>query len=177
LILLFVAATGFTTQRYEVDFLPFAVLAALAVCAIRGWRTALIPLILYSMVVNLALGITGPYDEMLRNRPQTWVRIARWLSPLPQYRPELNPHIALDLTTPRLSVGGRALHYDLSERDGRLISKSDTTTVVADLPAARPFHFDYTAPRVTISAGGHAVLTHEIGALVTAPSQVRATIE
>ena len=33
-ILLFLAATGFTTHRYEVDFLPLLVLAALAGCGI-----------------------------------------------------------------------------------------------------------------------------------------------
>ena len=38
--LLSVTATGFTTQRYEVDFLPMAVLVALANCAIWIHRPA-----------------------------------------------------------------------------------------------------------------------------------------
>jgi hypothetical protein len=173
-ILIFLAATGFTTQRYEVDFLPLVVLAALAVCAIRRWYAALIPLILCSAIVNLALGITGPYEEMLRNRPQTFVHIARWFSPIDKYRPELNPHLALDLAEPQLNIAGR---YELSARDGRLISKTDSTTVTADLPAGRPLHFNYTATRVTISVDGRPILTHDVGPLVTAPSQVRATIE
>jgi hypothetical protein len=177
-ILLFLAATGFTTQRYEVDFLPMLVLAALAVCVIRGWRAALAPVIFYSVIVNLALGITGPYDEMRRNRPQTFVRIARWFSPLSDYRPALNPHIARDLAGPQITIGDRTLHYELSARDHRLISKSDTSTVVGDLPADTTprLHFDYTAPRVTISFDGRPILTHDVGPLVTAPSQIRVSI-
>jgi hypothetical protein len=176
-ILIFLAGTGFTTQRYEVDFLPLAVLAGVAVCAVRGWRAALVALFLYSAIVNLALGISGPYDEMLRNRPQTFVHIARWFSPLTRHRPELNPHIVRDCATPQLTIGGRTLHYELTARDGHLISKSDSTTMVADLETAAPLHFDYTAPRVTISQNGRPILVHDVGSLVTAPSQVRATIE
>jgi hypothetical protein len=166
-ILLFLAATGFTTQRYEVDFLPLLVLSALAVCAVRRWHAALIPLILYSVIVNLSLGITGPYDEMLRNRPQTWTRIAHWFSPIPRYRPELNPHLSFDLPpAPHLTVGDRTLHYELSTRDQQLISKSDTTTVTATLSAG-PLHLDYTYPRITITQDGRPILTHDIGPLLT----------
>jgi hypothetical protein len=163
-ILLFLAATGFTTHRYEADFLPMLVLAALAVCVIRGWRAALVPLILYSAIVNLALGVTGPYEEMLRNRPQTFVRIARWFSPVSDYRPAMSPHIARDLTEPWIAIGGRTLHYELSARDHRLISKSDTSTVVGDLPAGTTplLHFDYTAPRVTVSFDGRPILIHDV---------------
>jgi hypothetical protein len=178
-ILLFLAAVGFTTQRYVVDFLPLAVLAAAAVCAVRGWRALLAPLVLWSACINLALGITGPYEEMLRNRPQTFVHIARWFSPMADHRPELSPRIARDLTVPLLTIGGRALHYELTARDGRLISKSDTTTVTADLPAGpvSTLHFDYTAPNVTISTlDGGRILTHNVGPLVTAPSQIHVTI-
>ena len=176
-ILFFLAATGFTTQRYETDFLPLLVFAALAACAIRGWRAVLIPLVLYSAFVNLALGITGPYDEMLRNRPQTFVRIARWFSPIATHRPEVNPHIALDLATPHLTIGERSLHYELTVRDKQLISKSDTTTITAELFSTAPLHFDYTAPRVTISQDGRTILTHDAGSLVTARSQIRVKIE
>ena len=76
-VLLFVASTGFTTQRYIVDFLPSAVFAALANVAIQIHRrsritrlaltAALCLLVVYSVVANLALGITGPYDELLGN--------------------------------------------------------------------------------------------------------------
>jgi hypothetical protein len=176
-ILFFLAATGFTTHRYETDFLPLLVFAAIALCAIRGWRAALVPLVLYSAIVNLGLGITGPYDEMLRNRPQTFVHIARWFSPIAAHRPGLNPHIALELTTPYLTLGERALHYELSARDRQLISKSDATTVVAELPSGAPLHFEYTAPRVTISQEGRTILTHDVGPLVTAPSQIHVKIE
>src|SRR5882724_2045144 len=68
-ILLFLAATGFTTHRYEVDFLPLAVWVAVASSGIYIARSsgatrtalsaALVGLIGYSVVVNLALGIAG----------------------------------------------------------------------------------------------------------------------
>src|SRR5262249_27742761 len=85
-ILLFLAATGFTTQRYEVDFLPLAVLASMVSLGIQLCRatglshlalgSALAITIAASAVVNLALGISGPYDEMLKNRPARYLRIA-----------------------------------------------------------------------------------------------------
>src|SRR5207249_1538303 len=74
-IVLFLSATGFTTQRYEVDFLPAAVLAAVAACGVHlsrigGPRRVLLRALFAiavacGILVNLALGIAGPYDEML----------------------------------------------------------------------------------------------------------------
>src|SRR5262249_11813590 len=85
-ILLFLAATGFTTHRYSVDFLPLRVLGSAAIFAIemnrsRGVRRAVLQGILAATIIagavaNLALGIAGPYDEMLRNRPASYLRIA-----------------------------------------------------------------------------------------------------
>ena len=119
-ILLFLAATGFTTHRYEVDFLPLAVWVALASLGIHTARssgtkrtalsTALVVSIAFGVLVNLALGIAGPYDEMLKNRPLRYVRIARWLSPVEKFRPVLNPKLAVDFTTqfaPHTSVRAR----------------------------------------------------------------------
>src|SRR5262249_6280047 len=91
-ILLFLAATGFTSHRYEVDFLPLAVLVALAGWGIYIARAAGLRRIALcaglavavgdSAVANLALWITGPYDGMLKNQPPSYVPIARWVSPV-----------------------------------------------------------------------------------------------
>src|SRR5207253_11615 len=91
-VLFFLTSTGFATQRYEVDFLPLAVFVAIASSAIlidRSTRavralgiTALVITIVYSAIANLALGIVGPYDQMASNRPRSYVRVARWFSPI-----------------------------------------------------------------------------------------------
>src|SRR5262249_55061371 len=101
--LLFLAATGFTTHRYEADFLPLAVLAALATCGTAIARSAglrralftvaLIMLIFCSAIVNLALGLNGPYDELRKKQPRIFVRLARWFSPVAEYQPVLNPDL------------------------------------------------------------------------------------
>src|SRR5262249_28788192 len=98
-ILLFLGGTRFTPHRYEVDFLPLAALAAVTTCGILIAGMTGLPRIvlifvltlavLYSLVANLALGIAGPYDEMLRNRPARYLRIARWFSPFDRFRPVL----------------------------------------------------------------------------------------
>src|SRR5262249_25572038 len=107
-ILLFIAATGFTTQRYEVDFVPLAALAGLAGLGIHigrssgGRRTALQAAlgasILGGAIANLALGIAGPYDEMVKSHPGRYVRIAQWFSPVEQFRPILKPKLDVVFT-------------------------------------------------------------------------------
>ena len=89
-VLLFIAGTGFTTQRYQVDFLPLAVLAAAAAFATAiarrtGWRSSTLTvsltiLIAIGTVTSLAFGLEGPYDELLKNRPQTYLHLARCLA-------------------------------------------------------------------------------------------------
>ena len=104
-ILLFIAASGFTTQRYLVDFVPLLVFAAVTNLAVRITRrsepiriAAVVIfglLVTYSAAVNLALGIIGPYGDMLSKRPSSYVRIASWFSPINQFRPRLSPSIRI----------------------------------------------------------------------------------
>jgi len=74
----FLAATGFTTHRYVIDFVPMLLWVAAVNVAL--WR-ALVPRLLavaaigFGVAVSLALGISGPYDEMLRNRPAGYLKI------------------------------------------------------------------------------------------------------
>jgi hypothetical protein len=201
-ILLFLAATGFTTHRYEVDFLPLAVWVALASLGIHISRSgvkraaltaALIGLIAFGLAVNLALGIAGPYDEMLKNRPLRYVRIARWFSPLEKFRPVLNPKLAVDFTAqfapqpervrqPLITLGHLAYRHSIYAEHIpgklRIVSQSDASTVSADIadPGNNPvaIHVAYLPEtgKLTTSFDGQEVLVHPIGTLVTAPAEI-----
>ncbi len=152
--LLFLAFCGFTTQRYEVDFLPLAVLAALANVCIhisrRAGRSrflmsgALTLLIACGVVANMALALSGPYDGILKSRPAGYVRLARWFSPIERYRPMLNPYVDIDVKAsldavpdkqgaPLVTMGRQVYRYFLyvKRADGkfRLISRNDERQV------------------------------------------------
>jgi hypothetical protein len=108
--ILFLAATGLTTQRYEVDFAPFLVFVACVVAcellgslrnsSLRKWpRTlasiALAVLLLYSISANLALAVQGPYDQFVQASPGSYTRLARWFSPIEHFRPLENPALRI----------------------------------------------------------------------------------
>jgi hypothetical protein len=202
-ILLFVAGTGFTTHRYQADFLPLAVLAALAgfaaaIARLGGWKrrsltAVLVVLVAAGSVTSLALGIAGPYDELLKDRPQSYARIAGWFSPLRQYRPLLNPPADISFTarvTPRhdgfrepLLAMGRRTYGEiilLEHHPGklRLIAQSNTSAAAQEIddPGARPLHFRVTyrpdTRKLAVAIDGREVLTHDLQALFTAPAQV-----
>ncbi len=202
-VLLFLAATGFSTQRYQVDFLPLAVLggaAAFGVCLARSTgftrsvlSVALAVVVAYSVVANLALGIVGPYDEMVRKRPASYLRIARWLTPIEQFLPTMKPSISVGFIAefvsqpdgfqePLVTMGqGLYRHFIFVEHlRGRLriISQSGFSTVSQEIeePGNKPVEFEVTyspdSGRMTTAANGHEILIHEIGILVTAPAQV-----
>lgn len=202
-VMLFVAGTGFTSQRYEVDFLPLAVLAAAAGSAIaiarsRGWQRRALTgvlgvLVTAGLATNLALGLAGPYDDLLKNRPASYARIARWFSPIERYRPMLNPPVDIEFTArstaqadgfrePLLSMGRQTFRdiLVLEHHPGkfRLISQSETSTAAQEIddPGAQPlrFHVTYqpTIHKLAVAVDGREVLTHTLEALFTAPVQV-----
>jgi hypothetical protein len=202
-VLLFLTATGFTTQRYEVDFLPLTVLAAVASLGIviarsggitRAAVTATFAvLVAYSVIANLALGIGGPYDEMLKSRTVSYLRIARRFSPIEKYRPMMNPKIVIDLTAevkaqpdgfvePLITMGQQSYRHFISiEHLGgrlRIISRSDTSTVAHEIedPGAKPVGirvmYGSESGKLTIAVNGQEILGHAIGILVTAPAQI-----
>ncbi len=47
-------------------------------------------LVLAGICVNLAVAVSGPLDEMIRNRPDRFVRLSRMLTPVERYRLRLN---------------------------------------------------------------------------------------
>jgi len=99
--ILFLAATGLASQRFDVDFEPFLVFVACVVaCELLGdlskWTqrlatAALAGLLLYSVSANVALAVQGPYDQFIQASPHTYVQLARWFSPFERFRPLENP--------------------------------------------------------------------------------------
>lgn len=201
-VLLFLAFTHLQSHRYEMDFLPLAVLAALASAAIwfarsAGFRragliSALTLAVVFGGVVNLAFGIAGPYNDILRHRPRRFLTIARWFSPAPDLRPLYNPEIDAAFTArfasqpdgfrEPLLVAGEQIFRDFvyaeHRHEGlRIVSEADASKVAADLPVqAGSIRFrivyDPGAGDLAVFAGGQQVLAHHIGVLVTAPAQV-----
>jgi hypothetical protein len=196
-ILLFVAMTGFTTQRYLVDFLPLGVFAALVRVA-RQPRSRMITaatLIVLScgLVVNLAVGITGPFDDMLANRPGSYVRIAGWFSPVEKYRPMMNPSIEISMDVvfaahesgfrePLVTIGNQgARHSVYVEHRGpgvALVSHSehdlapDAVAVIEAKPSRLRIRYEPSLRIFTVTIDGVTVLQQPLPRMVTAPSQV-----
>jgi len=195
-ILIFLMTTHLMSQRYEVDFLPLAVFAAVATAGLSQPRRAItatfVVLVGYSVVINLAAGIVGPYDDILGNQPARYVHLAKRLSPVGEYRPMLNPEVVADLTAtfttqppgfrePLLAMGtrlhGYALNVEHQAAGLRIVSQSGDSKVEQDIPMpGQPIQFRVSyAPasaQMTVNIDGHEVLTHAISTLVTAPSQV-----
>ena len=191
-ILLFLVSIGFTSQRYTVDFLPLAVLAVAAAFAIAGrarfavFATAVV----CTAVVNVAFSICGPYDDLAKNRPEYFVNIARWFSPVERHRPLLNPNLAIDYTAPvpaaakqtLLTLGHPGYRYEITaERiDGklRLASRIDQSTLTRDVPdpglAPQAFRISYSSGKLEIALNGTPVLVQPLANLIVAPSQVAA---
>jgi hypothetical protein len=202
-VLLFLMLSHLATHRYEVDFLPLAVFTAIANVAVlvsrrTGGKRRLFAVlagiaIVYSAVANLALGIQGPYDDVLRNRPARYVRIAGWFSPWREYRPSMDPDVAIDLTAqcsqdamgfrePLVTMGHSHFNYFLfAERAGngvRLVSQSEESQQSVEVPDpwSHPFsiHLEYSAAthKLTVDIEGQHAIEQPINRLVTSPAEV-----
>jgi hypothetical protein len=202
-VLLFLSSTHLMSHRYEGDFVPLAVFAALGRLAIgraganlfrRCAVDALFGLaIAYGTVVNLALGIAGPYNDLLGNRPAAYARLAGWFSPFSEYRPLFNPDVRIAFrarfsfqengSRELLTSIGRARQYWLlyvEHLSGalRLVSQTEQSRM----------HYDFVPPddgvefRIAYSGkttllmvrmNGRMVFEEPIPVLITAPAQVR----
>jgi hypothetical protein len=149
--ILFIAATGLMSQRYEVDFAPFLVFVACVVACellgyLRKWAhvlatAALVGLLLYSIGANLALAVQGPYDQFVQASPASYTRLARWFSPFERLRPLENPALRVQASfdfrsrcapgrEPLISTGEFGSRYLLSAEclgDGRIRLVSETS--------------------------------------------------
>ncbi|MBV9398331.1 MAG: hypothetical protein JO062_10155 [Bryobacterales bacterium] len=202
-ILLFLMSSHLSSHRYETDFVASAVFAAVAslgirICACSGWRrsmlTALVAVAIgYSSVANLALGLAGPYDDVLNNRPKRYVKIAGWFSPVREFRPLMNPEIGLDLKVsfvrrdpgfrePLIALGhSQHVYFLFVEHTGRELrflsetneSKAMYQTPFPEKPMAIRMSYSPGVHVLTIDIDGRTVIAHPIETLVTAPADVR----
>jgi hypothetical protein len=201
-IFVFLILTGLSTQRYEVDFLPWLALAALAgIGALIGrsagaarWAASAIfaMAVLFGVFINLAMAISGPFDDLMKNKPARYVAIARWFSPFPEYRPELNPRLSADIVAPiaqkpdhlreDLFLAGRQLcRYELflDHLNGRpvLVSRfcgSDVSKEMApdEKPALIQARYSPESHEMLVRARGEEVLRQKVEGLITAPAQI-----
>ena len=196
----FIASLGLVSHRFEMDYEPsFLLLACLVLGGVRLPLPALAIAVLalaYSIGVNLAIGIEGPYGGFVTQHPASYVNLARRFSAVKRLRPMLNPRLDVeasfqfpDFTVPgpvplidagrygsryavsaKMLGGNRVLLHSVSQ--GLL---SEMKAEVALLPhAANKINVQYDpANRVmTIRWNGDEALRHPVAWLVTAPAQV-----
>lgn len=202
-ILLFLAATGFVTQRYEVDFLPMAALAALGNAGILLSRSArarrrlltcaLAACIAFGIVVNLALGLSGPYDDVLKNRPAAYARLARWFSPVTILRPMMNPSLDVKFSAefapqpdgtrePLLTIGRvpsrQRLYAEWHGPDLRIVLETASSNTNFELasPGVRPVEIQVRyvpeSAKLAVAINGRDEIVADPEIIFTAPAQV-----
>jgi hypothetical protein len=203
-VLLFLMSAHLASHRYETDFVASGVFAAVAglgirVCRSSGWRRATLGVALalvvgYSTVANLALGFTGPYDDILKNRPKSYVRIARWFSPAWEFRPKIDPEVAVDLSVgfplqapgyrePLISIGHSHYAYsllvDYSATALSFISAADDSEMTYDLPfpGEKPLTVRLAYPAgghlLTIDIDGRRAFAQPVEMLIAAPAEIK----
>jgi hypothetical protein len=196
-ILLFLTMTGLTTQRYEVDFLPLLVLAALAVFAELNntvLNVALAICVAFGTVVNGAMGILGPYSDIVNRKPDRYVKVARFFSPVASLRPQLNP--AFDVHFPALIVkrhdferrdlfhaGQSPYRYEvfLDQHHGiaELVSGYHFVIVsrempFSDTPVQLEAKYQPETGEAIVLTNGTELLRQKIGTLIAAPADISA---
>jgi hypothetical protein len=202
-VLLFLMSTHLASHRYETDFVASGVFAAVAglgirACRCSGWRRATIGAVLalligYSAMANLALGFAGPYNDILKNRPKSYVRIARWFGPVEELRPKIDPEIAVDLEVsfsvrgpgyhePLIAIGHSHYAYSLlvdpTEAGLRFVSASDDSELTYEMPfpGKRPIAvqlaYSPSAHLLTLKVDGRGVIAQPIEMLIAAPAEV-----
>jgi hypothetical protein len=204
--ILFISATGLSSQRFEVDFLPFLLLAACVLIAgllarLRAIARRLVTImiataIFYSTAANVALAIQGPYDQLLQEKPDLYLNIARWFSPVARFRLLHNPRVKIAALfsfpagqhlrpEPLFSLGQFGSRYALfaewSAKDRvRLISVTaprsvNERSVSIPLSGVNRVTLEFTPETrtMTVNWNGDTVLRHPLEFLITAPSQIR----
>jgi hypothetical protein len=136
LCIFFVASLGLLSQRYEIDFQPYLLLAGCICVAhtiglMRGrprvWaEVGFASMMASSILANMALAVQGPYDQFVQAHPESYFRLAQWFSPVERFRPLLNPpvhvygHFYFSVpcspgAQPLISIGEFASRYLVSE--------------------------------------------------------------
>jgi hypothetical protein len=180
--------TGWTTQRYSVDFVPALLVAALTAC--WRWKPLAIAALVFGMLVNVGISFTG-YDDGLREHdPETYYRIAGLFGA--KREPALDvmaiirfPERPRRKTEPLLTSGQRfagnvvAVQYVDSETI-RILSMKWGVGGAASLPLhvdlGRPYdlHIVYSPEQrlLTVALDRQIVLTHHVILFPARPGEV-----
>ena len=197
-----IAALGLISHRFEMDFLPWFVLIAcwLVGSATPGFRFGKFVAgiaILYSVLASLALGLRGPFDNFLQARPEAYVNLASWFSPVWSYRPLFNPRITIEAeysfpaNPPARPVsvdwrgpfgvavftgGGSARRGPGADHLLRLAYFGAGVRRYGHAMPGRSnrLRLDFDPPNrvITVQWNGETVLRHTLPFLITAPAQV-----
>jgi hypothetical protein len=195
----FLISTHLSSHRYEVDFFPLAAFAALAVLGIRAassrriWAgAALAAVISYSVLANLALAVAGPYDDILHYRPSAYVKLARYFSPNPEYRPLFDPNLAVEVEAqfvpepagfrePVITFGRSHDNGFLYAEHGpgtlKLVAQTEEGRAEAEMPLPKSpvriaLSYSPALHRVAATADGRELVSLPASLLVTAPAQI-----
>jgi hypothetical protein len=149
-------------------------------------------LIAYGSLANLAIAVAGPYDEHLKNRPVSYLKLERRFSPVAEHRRLVSPRIDVQVEArfapdeyrePIVTIGQSHYCYFLFAewRGGglRLVSKTNESQEAYDMAhpgnAGVPIRLRYEPESGTmrVEAAGREAIVHRVGMLITAPSQVK----
>ena len=185
-VCLFLVSTGWSTQRYDIDFLPILVLCSLAsAAAVRNpfVRAAMAVLIVAGTFVNLALAVTGPVDEMIQNRPDRYVRLSRMLTPIGRYALRLNPPFTFVCPIAQgpagqmiLSLGSPLYRYELLFDGRNLVSRRFGSEVKSPAANIRDVTVTFVPAslEIVVSEAGNELLRHRLSALTAASVELEA---
>jgi hypothetical protein len=189
-VFLFLALTGWSTQRYEVDFLPMFVLCALAAGgALRHIfaQALLLLLVIGGVIVNLAIAVGGPVDEMIQRRPDRYVRLSRLLTPTASHTLRLNPPFSFVCPIDQgpagqmiLSLGSPIYRYELLHDGTSLISRRFGSEVRYPVAGMREVAVSFDPATGEVIVSEHSPehneewLRHRLGSLTAAPVELRA---
>ncbi|MDZ4802752.1 MAG: hypothetical protein SGI92_31710 [Bryobacteraceae bacterium] len=193
-LLVFHIGTGFTTQRYFPDFAPLLIFTVAVSCTGRIMHAVFAVAVIWGASVNMMAALAGPWQDYLKKRPDSYLRLARTFSPTAHVRPVKDPPLDITLEAtpeplpdglkhPLLSLGRDAYRYLLyvEHKDHKVsvISKTDESAVpcASGLPESVSLRvhmvYDTTAQTMRISVNGGPPVEHKTGLLITAPAQVQ----
>jgi hypothetical protein len=133
-------------------------------------------LILAGICVNLAVAVSGPLDEMIRNRPDRYVRLSQMLTPVERYRLRLNAPIELRCPVSGagtiLSPGSPMYRYELIYDGRHLISRRFGSEVRAEVGGVREVAIRFAGGEMIVAIDGVEGLRHRLGSFISAPVEL-----
>jgi hypothetical protein len=167
------------TERYELDFLPCMMIAAVLAWAeltrvaatprrAALWRRGGVLLAVYGVIIGVAIGFTGYYDGLKANNPKVFDRLQRVFSPLPTAVTVLAGHpIIAGASAPGGIMQDHVGYATLGPGNSTITVRPDAParlTVVS--PGKRMAQVRFTAKTdvpgrfvVTVAAHGHPTAT------------------